>query len=77
MNFYDLKPPEQPVVYRPEPLDEEEDRKWRWKVRRLAYGGTGCSASCTDKCTPYFIGLCRQRGLRMRDVIRYLRSVGV
>ena len=81
------KPPVLPPIY---PSDSEDDedarlrqrteqlqRKWRWKVRRLAYGGTGCSSSCVESCTPYFVKLCRQRGLRMTDVLRYLRSAGV
>ena len=77
--FHQNKPPVPEVQPDSESDDEysEDERKYRWKLRRLAYGGTGCSHSCVDRFTPYFRKLCKQRKLNMHHVYAYLQLIGV
>ena len=52
---------------------ELEQRKHRWRTRRLVLGGTGCSSSAIDRLHPRVRRLCRQRGVPPDAVLRYLR----
>lgn len=52
--------------------EELEERKRRWRIRRVMFGNTGAVTSCTMQPTRFLVVFCKQHGIRVDDIVDHL-----
>lgn len=60
-----------------ESRNELAERKWRWKMRRAIFGGTGGPYSMVALRSKLWRKKCREYGIPQAEALSYLDATGV
>lgn len=77
MHFYDNKPARIRNCRSREWTSPTQYRKWRWRVRRAAFGGTGGASSIIALRSKSYRQMCRKHNLSVDDVNAYFEAHSV